>query len=350
MNLGETGAPIDETEDIVIKNNLNLSFSDLIPVLLTEDERRSNKRKFVPDYKDVGPKPNCAVLRVNRNGTTTVTQSAANPLVNAMHLDFLIERIVLAVEEFGPFETDQEFDFSSNDTPFCHSKFISSENRYMGGCCRSGRPLLGMARNVCCNCSLPVPMHGNQRQRSIQEYRNITDPFEWKDKESLAVWHGANHADRHISQVYTDMFNMRRSWMTPREQIVHLSEQHPSLLNASFTKFDWKEILRYKYIVSVSGFAFAGLLKPALLSNSCVLRQDPIATEWYETWLVPFVHFVPVKYDLSDLIEKIEWAKEHDEECSRIAQQGRAFAEKYFQDIAINAYVHAAISGKVPLG
>ena len=96
--------------------------------------------------------------------------------------------------------------------------------------------------------------------------------------------------------------------------------------------------------MSVSGTAYAGVLKPALLSRSCVIRQDSIAKEWYEKYLQEWVHFIPVLYDLSDLEEKIKWAMEHDEECKKIGENGREFAFCHFSEKAVNSFVHKAIS------
>ncbi len=39
----------------------------------------------------------------------------------------------------------------------------------------------------------------------------------------------------------------------------------------------------------------------------------------------PFVHYIPVKQDLSDLIDRIEWARSHDKEVQKIAKQGYIF-------------------------
>lgn len=120
--------------------------------------------------------------------------------------------------------------------------------------------------------------------------------------------------------------------------------RRPLLLEASMEKVPWEKMVQHKYIVAVSGNSYASLLKPALLSKSCVLRQDAIATEWYELFMQEWVHYVPVLYDLSDLLEKIQWAMDHDEECKSIGENGRAFALRYFNDSAINEFVHKAIS------
>jgi hypothetical protein len=39
-------------------------------------------------------------------------------------------------------------------------------------------------------------------------------------------------------------------------------------------------------------------------------------------WLRPFEHYIPVLPDLSDLVQKIEWANENPEEAWLIQQRG----------------------------
>ena len=42
----------------------------------------------------------------------------------------------------------------------------------------------------------------------------------------------------------------------------------------------------------------------------------------------PFVHYIPVKNDLSDFYEKFEWAKQNENECNKIAKQAQDFAKE----------------------
>jgi len=48
--------------------------------------------------------------------------------------------------------------------------------------------------------------------------------------------------------------------------------------------------------------------------------------QWYYDRIRPWEHFVPVKSDLSDLVEKVDWAQSHDAEAKAIAANGQAFA------------------------
>lgn len=171
------------------------------------------------------------------------------------------------------------------------------------------------------------------------------DPYAYSEKINKAVWHGRKTGHWEYADVYSRELGLGSPYVNrshPRRRIVSLG--HPDLLDSSFEKMPWGEYLRYKYVVTVSGNSYAGLLKPALLSNSCVLRQDPMAGEWYEADLREWVHCVPVSYDLGDLLERIRWAREHDGECERIAGEGRRFALEHFSASAVNLHVHSAVN------
>jgi len=60
----------------------------------------------------------------------------------------------------------------------------------------------------------------------------------------------------------------------------------------------------------------------------CVIKVDSQHgyRQWYYDRIRPWEHFVPVRSDMSDLIDKIEWARSHDAEARAIAENGRAFA------------------------
>jgi hypothetical protein len=169
------------------------------------------------------------------------------------------------------------------------------------------------------------------------------DEVSWTEKRKLAVWHG--HKSGYMSHTKLHAPHMTQ---LPREKIVKLSEQRPELLSASFSKVPWDAFFQFRYIVAVSGNSYSGLLKEALWSNSCVLRQDSHAGEWYERFLEPWVHYVPVEFDLSDLFEKIEWAISHDDECRKIAENGHTFAFDNFREESVDAYIFQTINNHIP--
>ena len=50
---------------------------------------------------------------------------------------------------------------------------------------------------------------------------------------------------------------------------------------------------------------------------------------YQKSWL-PWVHFVPVKTDLSDLLETITWLRENDAKAKEIALNGRSLYQKLY--------------------
>ena len=66
--------------------------------------------------------------------------------------------------------------------------------------------------------------------------------------------------------------------------------------------------------------------------------MSTVFTEYFSDWLRPFVHYIPVLPDLSDLLDKIEWAKKNDAEARAIQQAGKAFAERVLTDAQFDCY------------
>ena len=76
--------------------------------------------------------------------------------------------------------------------------------------------------------------------------------------------------------------------------------------------------------------------------GSVILKVEPrqVADRmWYFPLLKPYHDHIPVKPDLSDLEEKIQWCREHDDECRQIGENAKAFFEKYVSRSALLDYV-----------
>jgi hypothetical protein len=63
-----------------------------------------------------------------------------------------------------------------------------------------------------------------------------------------------------------------------------------------------------------------------MLFGSLILRVESDYTLWADTMLKPYEHYVPIKSDLSDLHQKIDWCMTHDTQCREIALRGMTLA------------------------
>jgi len=309
-------------------------------------------------------RPKMGSIKIHQDGSVSLAKEPApgTKFIHDAPLANLKTRLASAVQEYGEFKRAATyFDFGSVDTPGTEV-FVGGTDIYAlppsertcqffaeHVCCFNGLPIIGIANNPCCDCSSPLPIHNNQAQSYLNEIMRHTDPYAYSAKIDKAVWHGSATGHWENADLYSREFGMIVPYLdrqTPRERIVSLqkSPENDNLLDSSFAKKSWNTLLEYKYIVAVAGNSYAGLLKQALLSNSCVLRQDALSREWYESKLEQWVHFVPVKFDFSDLFEKIRWAKENDNECGQIARRGREFALEHFSESAVNFYVHTIVN------
>lgn len=93
-------------------------------------------------------------------------------------------------------------------------------------------------------------------------------------------------------------------------------------------KMSKAEQSNYKYILVIEGNVAAHRLATDMLFNSVILLVDSVYNLWFSYLLKPYVHYVPVKADLSDLLQKINWCKKHNEKCKKIASNARELALK----------------------
>jgi hypothetical protein len=94
-------------------------------------------------------------------------------------------------------------------------------------------------------------------------------------------------------------------------------------VNLVRSKLSMKGQMRYKAIIMLEGNDVASGLKWALLSNSVVIMRPPTVTSWaMEELLEPWVHYIPLDPDLTDIVEKVQWVMDHDEEARQIAVRG----------------------------
>jgi hypothetical protein len=89
-----------------------------------------------------------------------------------------------------------------------------------------------------------------------------------------------------------------------------------------------RQMLSHKYLLSLEGWGMASGLKWMLYSNSVVFMAPPTKVSWaMEDLLIPYVHYIPLKADHSDLPQQLEWARSNQEKCQTINLQARAYME-----------------------
>lgn len=198
----------------------------------------------------------------------------------------------------------------------------------------------------------------NDEQRIIDD----TLPFlKWEERENIVFWRGA------ATDVWSGgLYNVNNWHQHARGKAVFLSSLFPDYIDAAFTAFHHflcdggveeakkmaslvptssvipiAEHLPFKYQLQITGLmGNYPRDRWQFYSESVVFRHPcPHEMYWYPL-LQEWSHYIPVKTSLDDLLEKILWTRDHDQECRAIAEAARQFALTHFmpEHIALYSY------------
>ncbi|GAA5999999.1 hypothetical protein JCM10207_006007 [Rhodosporidiobolus poonsookiae] len=117
----------------------------------------------------------------------------------------------------------------------------------------------------------------------------------------------------------------------------------PAVCKAFENEFLWDDFMEqeeqneYKYVIDVDGNGWSGRFHRLMSTNSLVLKST-IFPEWYSDMIQPWLHYVPIQTDLSDLWTTMaffmgdeEGKGAHDEIARELAQAGKEWTEKHWR-------------------
>lgn len=187
------------------------------------------------------------------------------------------------------------------------------------------------------------------RRYLISSMKQASRAHPWDSKRETVFWRGTPTGLDETERIVS------KSWKNPRHKLVQMSLDEPNLANAEFTHTYrasdygvnpppsspgyWENILpvsqpvhpedhlEYRYLIDLDGHStcFSRTFW-ILLSNSVLFKQITENRQWFYQGLKPYVHFVPVAEDLSDLKEIYAWCRLHEKECLQISMESSRFA------------------------
>ena len=66
--------------------------------------------------------------------------------------------------------------------------------------------------------------------------------------------------------------------------------------------------------------------------------------EWWYVYMKPWVHYIPLEEDLSDVREKIQWARDNDEKVQEIVKNASELVAKWVNPELMYCYYAKAFS------
>ncbi|KAK7494005.1 hypothetical protein BaRGS_00014887 [Batillaria attramentaria] len=141
-----------------------------------------------------------------------------------------------------------------------------------------------------------------------------------------------------------------------RDPLIRLSRKEPDLVDAQYSKNQaWKsdadtlhmppakeikleEHCKYRYLFNFRGVAASFRFKHLFLCKSLVLHVGDQWLEFFYPALKPWVHYIPVKQDLSNARELLEFAMDNDDIAREIAERGYKFIWDHLDMKDISCY------------
>jgi Glycosyl transferase family 90/Glycosyltransferase sugar-binding region containing DXD motif len=154
----------------------------------------------------------------------------------------------------------------------------------------------------------------------------------WYEKKEMIVWRGSSTGGAYRIDFVKKYFNATQDGIDVAfNQLVDGYENDTEAQSLVGRTMEPNEMLEYKYLLALEGNDVASCLKRMMFSNSVVFMAPPRFESWaMEGLLIPYYHYIPLAPDLSDLKEKLEWARLHDSLCRQIAHQATHYIEELY--------------------
>lgn len=160
----------------------------------------------------------------------------------------------------------------------------------------------------------------------LRHFVFINDSKKFCEKENILLWRGG--AGNFMRQDFVRKFKNH-----PLCNVCDIND--PAYNSKSRTDFHGgylsiDEQLNYKFILSLEGNDVATNLKWIMSSNSlCFSPKHHFETWFMEEKLIPNYHYVLIKDDFSDLIDKIQYYSEHSDEALNIIEHAHHFVNQF---------------------
>ena len=118
----------------------------------------------------------------------------------------------------------------------------------------------------------------------------------------------------------------------PEEQNEQLSTARRALLEPLVEPiFPMGDFQRYRAILDIDGNSWSSRFGLLMCYNSVILKVEPKYVDYFFDSLQPWVHYVPVQYDLSDLITQAAWVLDprHAAAVQKIIAHANQWCQEY---------------------
>jgi hypothetical protein len=205
-------------------------------------------------------------------------------------------------------------------------------------------------RSKSCNFSFPLPTYStianskNQSRDWDLIFQEQNQKYPWENKTSLAVWRGSS----------TGVGSKRST----RFRFMSEAIKHPNLMDAGYTympnipdrgdmlkgRIPFDDFQKYLAILDIDGNSWSERFGALLCLNSVVLKVEPEFTDYFMPELEPWVHYVPIHLNSTDLSNVTEYVLANRNEMKKIMENSRSWCRKRMVYQGLKEHVLSTLS------
>ena len=181
--------------------------------------------------------------------------------------------------------------------------------------------------------TIPVPDRYYYVLNQYNLDRSIHRGIPFKNKISKIVYAGNDRGNKYNFTKRRDIEVSQRAYFSsnsvPKENI-----DAPSHIERN-------DMINYKYILDIDGNASTwDATAWKLNSGSVIFKSDSNWEQWFYDEYKPWVHYVPVADDFSDIQERYNWCEANPEKCEEMIGKAKEFFQAIYRHENVLKYVH----------
>lgn len=182
--------------------------------------------------------------------------------------------------------------------------------------------------------------HSLYRERKDIQYieQSSGNMTAWENKKEIGYFRGRDSNPSRLtlcelSVNEPDVVDARLTW-----NLHNKKGQDPKRYGAQVKHVTYDEMAKHKYQILVDGTVAPYRTANLLQLDTVIFKQKSKYYEWWYIYMEPWVHFIPLEDDLSDLKEKINWARDNDEKVQEIVANGNALVAQWINPELMYCY------------
>ncbi|KAJ3335975.1 capsule-associated protein CAP1 [Gonapodya sp. JEL0774] len=210
-----------------------------------------------------------------------------------------------------------------------------------------------------CHADIPFPTWYAADDAVIKVGPDLTQfgaDLPWENKTPVAFWRGSStgggstddpsswqrHHRLRLAKISHDLHVKECSgpgppWNSSCEPVVDAHLYRYMFASVGLTKYFgehqegvfvplWKQ-LAYRYLIDVDGNGWSARLYSYFREAHSLILRVRAFVDFLDVWAVPYVHYIPLKMDWSDLLGAIQWAEENPEEAKKVVERAMELGE-----------------------